>query len=116
LIEGNFIGKFGSDGYHGSGSHTLLFRNMITGSSKWPHVTNATAIQIDRRNLDYSIVGNVLGRLGSPATLEYARRERLEREHDLPARLSRHGQRFLLGHVPSNEPLPLRRRSALYTS
>jgi len=72
LIEGNFIGKFGVDGYHGSGSHTLLFRNVITGASRWPHVTNATAIQIDRRNLDYSIVGNVLGQIGKPATMDYA--------------------------------------------
>jgi hypothetical protein len=72
LVEGNFIGKFGVDGYHGSGSHTLLYRNVITGASKWPHVTNATAIQIDRRNLDYSVVGNVLGQLGQAATMEYA--------------------------------------------
>lgn len=72
LVEGNYMGKFGSDGYHGSGSHTLLFRNRITGSPSWPHVTNETAIQIDRRNLRYSIVGNVLGRPGSPPSFEYA--------------------------------------------
>ncbi|MBK7586316.1 MAG: hypothetical protein IPI67_39785 [Myxococcales bacterium] len=72
LVEGNFIGKFGADGYHGSGSHTLLYRNRITGAASWPHVTNLTAIQIDRRNLNYSIIGNVLGRPGKPPSFEYA--------------------------------------------
>jgi hypothetical protein len=72
LIEGNLIGKFGSDAYHGSGSHTLLFRNVMTGASRWTGVSNPTAIQIDRRNLHYSVVGNVLGQTGNPAGLEYA--------------------------------------------
>jgi len=72
LVEGNYVGKFGSDAYHGSGSHTLLFRNAITGSTRWPGVSNRTAVQIDRRNLFYSLVGNVLGESAMPATLEYA--------------------------------------------
>jgi hypothetical protein len=72
LVEGNVIGKFGSDAYHGSGSHTLLFRNAITGATSWPGVSNHTAIQIDRRNLHYAIVGNVLGLTGAPTTHTYA--------------------------------------------
>jgi len=72
LVEGNVIGRFGSDAYHGSGSHTLLFRNAITGTSRWQGVTNRTAVQIDRRNLDYSVVGNVLGVASDPATHAYA--------------------------------------------
>jgi len=72
LVEGNFIGKFGSDGYHGSGSHTVMLRNAVTGTSSWPGVSNQTAIQVDRRNLEYTLVGNVLGVTGTPATFEYA--------------------------------------------
>ena len=68
------MGKFGSDGYHGSGSHTVLLRNLITARNKWAHATNRTAIQIDRRNLYYSIIGNVLGEIGSPTTHEFATR------------------------------------------
>jgi hypothetical protein len=72
LVEGNVVGRFGSDAYHGSGSHTLLFRNLVTAASRWQGVDHQTAIQIDRRNLFYSVVGNVLGEVGSPATHEYA--------------------------------------------
>lgn len=72
LVEGNVMGKFGVDAYHGSGSHTLLFRNAITGRTKWTTTDHATAIQIDRRNLHYSIVGNVLGIQGRPPTMDYA--------------------------------------------
>ncbi len=72
LVEGNVMGKFGVDGYHGSGSHTLLFRNAITGRSRWTTTDHATAVQIDRRNLHYSVVGNVLGIQGQPPTMDYA--------------------------------------------
>jgi hypothetical protein len=72
LVEGNVVGKFGSDAYHGSGSHTVLLRNVATGTSSWTGVTNGTAIQLDRRNTCYSLIGNVLGQLGAPATFEYA--------------------------------------------
>ncbi len=74
LIEGNYMGKFGVDAYHGSGSHTVVFRNAITGASRWQHVSNRTAVQIDRRNLHYSIVGNVLGLSTGRVTMEYATR------------------------------------------
>lgn len=72
LVEGNWAGKFGADAYHGSGSHALVFRNAFTGASKWTGVSNRTAIQIDRRNLYYSLIGNVLGLASAPAGLEYA--------------------------------------------
>lgn len=72
LVEGNFVGKFGSDAYHGSGSHTVLLRNVATGASSWAGVSNGTAVQLDRRNLYYSLVGNVLGLADAPATFEYA--------------------------------------------
>lgn len=72
LVEGNFVGKFGSDAYHGSGSHTVLLRNVATGASSWTGVSNGTAVQLDRRNLHYSLVGNVLGLASAPATFEYA--------------------------------------------
>lgn len=71
LVEGNVMGKFGSDGYHGSGSHTVLLRNLITARNRWTTATDRMAISIDRRNLFYSVIGNVLGRVGFPATYEY---------------------------------------------
>jgi hypothetical protein len=74
LFEGNFAGKFGADGYHGSGSHGVLFRNVFTGRNKWKSATNRTAIQIDRRNLHYSIVGNTLGEVGAAASSEFVDR------------------------------------------
>jgi hypothetical protein len=72
LVEGNVMGRFGSDAYHGSGSHTVLLRNLATGTSSWTGVTNRLAVQIDRRNLYYSLVGNVLGVQGEPAMHQYA--------------------------------------------
>lgn len=71
LVEGNYMGKFGSDGYHGSGSHTVLLRNVVTGRNRWTNATDRIAVQIDRRNLYYALVGNVVGRVGQPATYEY---------------------------------------------
>ncbi|MGE0791809.1 MAG: glycosyl hydrolase family 28-related protein [Sandaracinaceae bacterium] len=72
LVEGNFVGKFGSDGYHGSGSHSLFFRNVATGTTRWTGVSNRLAIQIDRRNTYYSLVGNVFGVASAAADHEYA--------------------------------------------
>ena len=67
LIEGNVIGKFGVDAYHGSGSHTVLLRNRILGTSRWQGFSTRTTIEIDRRNLHYALVGNVLGSVAGAA-------------------------------------------------
>jgi len=71
LIEGNSLGKFGVDSYHGSGSHTVLLRNAITGRNRWVNASSRMAIQIDRRNLYYALIGNVLGEENNPPTFEY---------------------------------------------
>lgn len=71
LVEGNYMSKFGADSYHGSGSHAVVLRNVITGRNRWTFATHRNAMQIDRRNLFFSIVGNVLGEVGSPMTYEY---------------------------------------------
>lgn len=71
LVEGNVMGKFASDAYHGSTSHTVLFRNLITGRNRWASATDRIAVQLDRRNLFYSLVGNVVGEVGSPANHEF---------------------------------------------
>ena len=71
LVEGNYMSKFGSDSYHGSGSHAVLLRNVATGRNRWTHAVYRTAIQIDRRNTFYTLIGNVLGEVGKPATHEY---------------------------------------------
>ena len=71
LVEGNVMSKFGSDGYHGSGSHAVLLRNVVTGRNRWTNAVYRTAVQIDRRNTFYTILGNVLGEVGNPPTFEY---------------------------------------------
>lgn len=71
LVEGNVVGKFGSDAYHGSSSHSVLFRNLMTGRNAWANATDRIAVSIDRRNLFYSLVGNVVGEVGSPADHEF---------------------------------------------
>ena len=55
LFEGNVAPKFQSDYYYGSSGYTTLFRNNFTGyKTPW-------AIGIDRFNLYYSVIGNILG-------------------------------------------------------
>ena len=49
LVEGNYMGKFGSDGYHGSGSHTVLLRNVVTGWNRWTNATDRIAVQFSPR-------------------------------------------------------------------
>lgn len=71
LVEGNYMNKFGADSYHGSGSHAILLRNVVTGRNRWSHAVYRTAVQIDRRNTFYALIGNVLGEAGKPASREY---------------------------------------------
>jgi len=63
LFEGNISSGFSSDGYHGSASHDVLFRNWFTATH--PTATeNLVAVALGRWSTYFSVVGNVLG---SPA-------------------------------------------------
>jgi hypothetical protein len=55
LIEGNVFGAHQSDGYHGSSSHNIIFRNYYRGG----------AIILNRMKRNYSLVGNVVGTNGT---------------------------------------------------
>lgn len=73
LFEGNWVGKFGADAYHGGSSHNTYLRNVATGQpTSWTNATHRIAISIDRRNLYYNLIGNVFGDANNIATHEYA--------------------------------------------
>ncbi len=60
LVEGNVSSGFASDGYHGSASHGVVFRNWFTATH--PTATqNLIAVNVGRWSTYFSFVGNVLG-------------------------------------------------------
>lgn len=69
LFEGNIISKFASDYFWGTSSHMTLFRNWIWGdaSGNYSRFTTSNpswgfvAVEIDRMQHFFSLVGNVLG-------------------------------------------------------
>jgi hypothetical protein len=62
LFEGNVGGKIYADFTHGSSSYNTFFRNHIIRDSSAQAITNALrAVDIERNQYYYNIVGNVLG-------------------------------------------------------
>lgn len=65
LIEGNFSSMFQADGYHGSASKFFLVRNRFHGTNELGHddtdTNHARALDINRLNRAFYIVGNILG-------------------------------------------------------
>lgn len=63
LIEGNIANQYQADGYHGSMSHEVIFRNNFHGVS--PGMPTYTwlrlMIQLERWSYYFSCIGNVLG-------------------------------------------------------
>lgn len=69
LFEGNIGTGFQSDSYHGSASHTVVFRNHWTAyHPDW--TGNAKAVDICRWSYWFSLVGNVLGTTNFSGTYE----------------------------------------------
>jgi hypothetical protein len=68
LWEGNILNKAAFDSTHGSGSHQVVLRNYIN------RIVNCTQMiaAVDVRTLNYylSFLGNVLGTLGCPGSVE----------------------------------------------
>jgi hypothetical protein len=60
LVEGNIIPSFNNDGYHGSGSHSVLFRNNINGLCT-DTAPQRKIINLCRGSYFQSIVGNIIG-------------------------------------------------------
>lgn len=62
LFEGNKMQKFNSDFDFGSTDYMTLFRNQITAyTTNYPY--NKKAVDIRKFNLNFNLVGNVLGNL-----------------------------------------------------
>ena len=62
LVEGNIAQRFQSDGYHGSASHTTLFRNQIHGVlPDLASPTNRRVVDLTRGSYYHNFVGNVIG-------------------------------------------------------
>jgi PKD repeat protein len=74
LYEGNIVQRFQNDGYHGSTSHTTLFRNHVTGvSASVPSPTNRRLIDLCRGSYFHNVVGNIIGDASwTPSEYEYA--------------------------------------------
>ena len=72
LMEGNYVGKIGCDGYHGSASHNTIFRNVATGRTSFGNQAKETCVSLDRRNTHYNIVGNVFGDPNDVHETDYA--------------------------------------------
>lgn len=67
LYEGNVFPTFQSDGYFGSASHDVLFRNWIHGLQ--PAISNAGwHISLNRFTRHYSLIGNIIGSSKYPMT------------------------------------------------
>lgn len=69
LFEGNIGAKIYGDFTHGSASYNSFFRNWVIRSSSALTVTRSLrAVDIERSNWYYNIVGNVLGQSGQTWT------------------------------------------------
>jgi hypothetical protein len=57
LAEGNVLPNFCNDGYHGSTSHIVMFRNHVNGQN----MAQRKIINICRGSYYHTVVGNILG-------------------------------------------------------
>jgi len=72
LYEGNILQRFQNDGYHGSTSHTVLFRNQIHGLRDVVVATPRRVVDLCRGSYYHSLVGNILGDSSwDPAEYDY---------------------------------------------
>jgi len=60
LWEGNMAEKWQNDGYHGSTSHQVLFRNNIHGVNTF-YANERRIVDLCRGSYYHSVVGNVIG-------------------------------------------------------
>lgn len=60
LVEGNLTQRFQNDGYHGSTSHTTLFRNHVHGA-RANAVDPRRPIDLCRGSYLHNVIGNVIG-------------------------------------------------------
>lgn len=60
LAEGNIMPMAVNDGFHGSGSHNILFRNSINGLNSTQAIQQKT-VNLARGSYFHSVVGNILG-------------------------------------------------------
>jgi len=60
LIEGNILPTVVNDGYHGSASHTIVFRNSVNGLNS-TQTLQRKLLNLCRGSYYHSVVGNILG-------------------------------------------------------
>ncbi len=60
MFEGNITARWQNDGYHGSSSHTVLFRNSINGLGTLAPSARRI-VDLCRGSYYHSVVGNVIG-------------------------------------------------------
>lgn len=71
LVEGNWMGgRFGIDGYFGTGEHFLVFRNRIQQQHDSGKTDQTWTMDIDWHNWYNSFVGNIIGTPGWETLLE----------------------------------------------
>jgi hypothetical protein len=72
LVEGNVVQRVQNDGYHGSASHTIIYRNHVHGVR--PGAANPRRlIDLCRGSYYHTVIGNVLGDPSwSPAQYDFA--------------------------------------------
>ena len=61
LYEGNILPEWENDGYHGSTSHQMLFRNNFHGTNPDGNTVYRWLINLARASYYHSVVGNVIG-------------------------------------------------------
>jgi len=61
LWEGNLVPMLQNDGYHGSTSHQVLFRNQVHGTDPSGKTYNRRTIDLCRGSYYHSVIGNIIG-------------------------------------------------------
>jgi hypothetical protein len=73
LFEGNVGANLQADGYYGSSSRNVIFRNYFSGVDEDSGLLlNSKCIDLCRDSLFYTVVNNVLGRTGISTVEEYS--------------------------------------------
>lgn len=61
LVEGNVLSTIANDGYHGSTSHVVVFRNHINGLNSQGPLEQRKLVNLCRGSYFHTLVGNILG-------------------------------------------------------
>jgi PKD repeat protein len=72
LAEGNILSTITNDGYHGSTSHVVAFRNHISGVNPEYSLSQRKLVNLCRGSYYHTLIGNILGDSSwTPSYYEY---------------------------------------------